>query len=71
MQAVGWSSAAKGNAPCSCETWRGRDARDRVNEARAGSLRAPRPQPCGVLETAELRTQKSGCRSVGMNRARS
>lgn len=63
MQAVGWSSAAKGNAPCSREeTWRGRDARDRVNEARAGRLRAPRPQPCRILETAELRTQKNGQR---------
>lgn len=60
MQAVGWPSAAKGNAPCSREeTWRGRD---RVNEARVGRLRALRPQPCGVLETAELRTQKNGQR---------
>lgn len=63
MQAVGWPSAAKGNAPCSREeTWRGRDARGRVNEARAGRLRALHPQPCGVLETAELRTQKNGQR---------
>lgn len=46
MQAVGWPSAAKGNAPCSREeTWRGRDARDRVNEARAGRLRARSAPP--------------------------
>lgn len=74
MQAVGWSSAAKGDAPCSREeTWTGRDTRDRVNGARAGRLRALRPNRVAFWKRPSCGHRKtvSGCRSVGMNRARS